>query len=121
MIDSHTRQWLGLLESSPSFVIRVDEKTNQGTVKSPPMVPKNDGEYWVFGSTTLKTGQELPSVFRVQTNSGGTLLSAFWCIDGDWHDFQDPKAYKKLNTNRDDATPFDWTYSVKLEDDIYHS
>ena len=121
MIDAHTRQWLGLLESSPNFVIRVDEKTNQGSVRSPAMVPKNDGEYWVFGNTILKTGAELPSVFRVQTNSGGTLLSAFWFISGTWYDFQDSKAYKNLGISRDDATPFDWSYSVELEDDIYHS
>ena len=121
MVSDELRQWLNLVHSSPTFVIRIDDKTLQGTVRSPKIVPANDGEYWVAGETSLKSGRKLASVFRVQTNSGGTLLGGYWRVGDDWLDLQDDLSYAALAYTRDEETPFDWSYAVPLSEDLYHS
>jgi len=120
MSNDQLHQWLNLVHSSPAFVIKIDQKTGKGTVRSPQIVPANDGEYWVAGETRLKSGRKLASVFRVQTNSGGTLLGGYWRVGEEWLDIQDERSYSALASARDKETPFDWTYAVPLTEDIYH-
>ncbi len=121
MSSTELQQWLNLVYSSPKFVIKIDEKTGKGFVRSPQIVPANDGEYWVAGETRLKSGRKLVSVFRVQTNSGGTLLGGYWRVGEEWLDQQDERSYAALASTRDKETPFDWSYAVPLTEDIYHS
>lgn len=121
MSSTELQQWLNLVHSSPKFVIKIDEKTGKGFVRSPQIVPANDGEYWVAGETRLKSGRKLASVFRVQTNSGGTLLGGYWRVGEEWLDQQDERSYAALASTRDKETPFDWSYAVPLTEDIYHS
>jgi len=120
--DKTTVQWLNLVHSSPSFVIRHGAEGENANVRSPAIVPNNDGEYWISGETVLKNGHSLPSVFRVDTNAGGTLVGAYWRISEQWWDFQNrPAVFEALGITEADAFPFDWSYAVKLEEDIFHS
>jgi hypothetical protein len=92
----------------------------EADVVSPPSVPDKDGTYWVPGDTRLKSGQAAQSVFRVDTNSGGELLSVYWFIDSNWYEHQDADAYARLGVSRDDVFPFDWTYGIPLDRGVYH-
>lgn len=121
MCENEVQKWLNLIHSSPKFVIKIDEETGKGFVRSPQIVPANDGEYWVSGVTCLNSGRKLASVFRVQTNSGGTLLGGYWRVGEEWLDLQDEESYAALGSTRDKETPFDWSYAVPLSEDIYHS
>lgn len=119
-MDATLIQWLNLLKSSPNFAIRIDEKSGQGKMASPKIVPANDGEYWLHGETCLKNGTTLTSVFRVQTNSGGTLLGTYWDVDGKWMDATDDACFDRLGLTKSDAMPYDWSYTIPLTEDIYH-
>lgn len=121
MRDNELQQWLNLVHSSPTFVIKIDGKTGKGYVLSPQVVPANDGEYWVAGEACLRSGRKLASVFRVQTNSGGTLLGGYWQVGDEWLDLQDGGAYAALASTREKEHPFDWSYAVPLSEDIYHN
>ncbi|WP_330962007.1 hypothetical protein [Photobacterium sp. 53610] len=120
--DKATIQWLNLLHSSPSFVIKVGEQNESPSVLPVRSVPKDDGEYWVAGETELRNGYKIPSVFRVDTDTGGNLLGVYWKIQNEWWDFQDkPSVLEALALTEEDVFPFDWTYSVSLDEDIFHS
>lgn len=87
----------------------------------PPVVPKNDGEYWIAGQTRLGNGTDIPSVFCADTDTGGTLLGVYWRIADAWWDFQNrPAVLDALNTTEAEAFPFDWSYSVPLTEDSFH-
>jgi DNA-binding XRE family transcriptional regulator len=55
-------------------------------------VPSSSGIYWVSGACKLRGGRELESVFRVDTDSGGSLLAAYWWIEGRWFEQNSPDA-----------------------------
>lgn len=115
------RRRLNLVESSGSFVLREVGNDGQAEVKTIAVVPKDDGIYWVGGETTLKAGNSLRSVFRVDTGAGGSLLTVYWNINGSWYEHDSPETFAALGIERDDAFPFDWSYKVPLEDDAFHS
>ena len=50
--DTNTIRWLNLLYGSPSFVIRIDPRSQTPTVVQINVVP-NDGTYWIAGTTIL--------------------------------------------------------------------
>ncbi|MEL6563227.1 MAG: hypothetical protein AAFQ59_02195 [Pseudomonadota bacterium] len=119
--DKTTVQWLNLVHTSPTFVIRMGGEKDNANVLSPPVVPNNDGEYWIAGETVLKNGVKLKSVFRVDTNAGGTLVGAYWRIADAWWDFQNrPAVLDALSAEEKEIFPFDWSYAVALEEDIFH-
>ena len=62
-IDPEFIKFLNLLKDSPSFVIRVDAKSQKGTVSNPTLLPDNDGEYLVHGTTILASGTKVESIF----------------------------------------------------------
>jgi len=111
---------LNLLGGAPGFVVRIDDRTGKFTVSNPGRVPAGDGTYLVAGQSRLKGGRVIDSVFHVNTDTGGTLLGAWWKIDGHWTDHQDPEAPQALGLTRAEVFPFDWTYAVAMSDDIYH-
>jgi len=69
-----TIQWLNLLHGSPSFVVRIDPRDGRGIVSQVEVIPNDDGIYWVAGTTVIKRGDSIPSVFEVDTSSGGELV-----------------------------------------------
>jgi len=119
--DTTLLQWLNLLNLSPDFVIRHGNENESSTTTAIPLVPKDDGDYWIAGVTILANGNRLDSVFIVDTNSGGELSSVYWKIDNKWWDFfERPAVFAALSLNEKDVFPFDWQFSVPLEEDIFH-
>ncbi len=120
--DQETVQWLNLVHTSPTFAIRVGHGEERSNVLSLDMIPKGDGEYWVCGVTILKNGTNIPSVFRVNTDTGGDLIGVYWNIRDKWWDFQDrPSVLTELSMPESEIFPFDWEYSITLEEDSFHS
>jgi hypothetical protein len=111
---------MNMMRGSPSFVLRQTGEDGSADVLKPERVPANDGIYWVAGTTVLKSGRELSSVFCVDTDSGGELLAAFWWIDGKWYSQQDDATLRALGLSRSEVFPYDWRYHVPLTEDIYH-
>ena len=111
---------MNMLRDSPSFVLRQTAEDGSADVLNPEAIPANDGIYWVAGTTVLKSGCELSSVFCVDTDSGGELLEVFWWINGKWYRQQDDGALAALRLSHSDVFPYDWRYHVPLAEDIYH-
>lgn len=113
-------KWCNLLDQSPQFILLV---TADGKAKlaSPKIVTADQGEVWLAGETRLKSGIALPSVFRTNTDTGGTLIGTYWKIKDTWTDASTNGAFARLGVPRDDATPWTWRYAIEVEDDIYRS
>lgn len=119
--DKNTIQWLNLVSSSPTFVIKVGRENEKPKIVRVASVSKNDGEYWIAGETLFKNGMKIPSVFRVDTDTGGSLMGVYWKIKNVWWNSQNrPYVYDALELPKSELFPFDWTYSVKLDEDIFH-
>jgi hypothetical protein len=118
--DKDMKQRLNLLKSSPSFVLKEVGDLGEAEVLNLERVPKYNGIYWVAGNTKLKCGENVESVFRVDTNSGGSIISVYWFINGGWYEHQEDAVLNALNLNQEEVFPFDWTYKIPLEEDIYH-
>jgi hypothetical protein len=119
--DDELRRRLTLIESSKTFVLKEVGDDGTASVQTCQVIPNDDGIYWVHGKTKLKNGRELPSVFRVDTNAAGDLLSVYWLLDGDWYEHDSADTFSALGIERDDAFPFDWSYTTPLENDAFHS
>ena len=85
------------------------------------VVPVSAGVYWIGGTTILKNGLRVDSVFRVNTESGGTLLKTYWWVGDSWYSSDDAEAMKALGCAGNVAFPFDWEYNTPLAEDIYHN
>ena len=120
VIDPEFVKSLNLLDGAPRFVIRVDAKTQKCTVLNPEKIPDNDGAYLVHGTTILANGTRVRSVFNVNTDSGGTFMAVFWKVGTCWMDSQDINIPEAFGIDRVDMFPFDWEFSVPLENDIFH-
>lgn len=119
--DIATIQWLNLLHGSPGFVIRIDPRTGGSTVVQVEVVPDDDGVYWIAGTTTLPRGDRLPSVFQVDTATGGRLMGVHWKIDRAWMPSSETARIRRvLDAAEHDLFPFAWTYAVPLTRDIHH-
>lgn len=116
-----TIQWLNLLHGSPSFVIRIDPQDGRAMVLQVEVIPHDDGIYWVAGTTVIKRGDSIPSVFEIDTSSGGEFVAVYWKMNGTWISSSDKeKVFNVLGADERDVFPFDWSYSVKLAHDIFH-
>ena len=113
-------QRLNLVRSAPAFVLHEEGGDGDMSVISPSLIPSNSGVYWVAGVTSAKCRKEIESVFRVNTDDGGSLMAAMWWIGGKWYDQQDPVALSAMKLSREEMFPYDWSYLVPLEEDIYH-
>lgn len=118
--DTDICQRLNLVRNSGSFVLKETGTQGEADVLSLNQIPKNNGIYWLGGKTVLKSGRELESVFRVDTDTGGTLVSVYWLINGGWHMHEEESALNALGLAKDDVFPFDWSYSIELEEDNFH-
>jgi hypothetical protein len=112
---------LQFLNSQRSWVYREIPEENVAQVLSPPSIPKATGVYWIAGETVLHCGRRLDSVFQVDTDSGGELMSVYWHIGGQWYKHDDEDVLRALEVSRDDVFPFDWSFAVPLEEDVFHS
>ena len=113
-------QRLNLLRSSNSFVFHETGNLGDAEVIRICKVPPSSGIYWIAGETLLKNGINVKSVFRVDTDSGGSLVDVYWWIEGNWYDQNDLDVFKALGTSRSEVFPYDWKYHVPLSIDIYH-
>lgn len=113
-------QRLNLLKNSISFVLRELGSDGSANVLDPERIPANHGIYWVPGETILPSGRRLPSVFRVDTDSGGELTGTYWFIGDKWYDQQDADTLPALSLTRAEVFPYDWRFNVPLERDIFH-
>lgn len=118
-LDAELIKWLNLLLGSPNFTIRIDKNSNKGAVRNPPVVPNDDGVYWVFGTTILASGEKIKSVFVVDTCLGGTVNATYWHTGTVWIDSQNTSAPALLGIERNDMYPYDWEYAVPLEKDVF--
>lgn len=106
---------------SPQFAIWDEKGDGNAIVKSLEVVPDKRGVFWISGVTTFNAGQNIQSGFIVDTNSGGTLLDVYWLIGKNWWNFQErPAVIKALKLSEDQVFPFDWRFSIPLENDIFH-
>lgn len=111
---------LSLVESSKVFVLKEVGGEGSASALSVSLVPNDDGIYWVGGTTKLANGRELPSVFRVDTNAAGNLLSIYWKIGSDWYEHDSEEVFSRLGIQTNEVFPFDWSYNVPLEKDAFH-
>ncbi len=118
--DTDMCQRLNLVRTFGSFVLQEVGGEGDANVISVKAVPKATGVYWIGGTTVAKSGVEIDSVFRVDTNTGGTLLSVFWWISGKWYKHEDDDALVALGLLKEEAFPFDWRFTTPLEEDIFH-
>ncbi|MGC1275901.1 MAG: hypothetical protein WBC44_19520 [Planctomycetaceae bacterium] len=119
--DAGFRQDLQFLSGQKSWVYREMSGRSKAEVLTPATIPKETGVYWVAGETTLHSGRKLESVFRVDTNAGGSLVSVFWKVNGQWHRHDDADTLAALEMVKGEVFPFDWSLAVPLEEDIFHS
>lgn len=95
------------------------EKPGGGAkVLSPAEVPQRDGYYWIHGSTILRRGTEVESVFIVDTDSGFEQCRVSWFVSGRWFDSRDPEVWELLG-GKSEIFPFAWRYSVDLAGDAH--
>lgn len=113
-------QRLNLLKRSRFFVLHETGKHGESDVLRINKIPAGDGIYWISGHTTIKNGITLDSVFRVDTTSGGAVLSVYWWINGQWYDQNDADTKDALGLTLVDIFPYDWKYHIPLSVDIYH-
>ena len=118
--DLEMCQRLNLVRSSPSFVLQEFGAEGAANVIAVDVVPQAQGVFWVAGTTVAKSGRRIDSVFRVDTDSGGSLRSVFWWIDGEWYDREHNDALTALGLSHAEVFPFSWGFSVPLEDDAFH-
>lgn len=120
ILDTDMRQRLNLVRTARSFVLQEVGTNGEANVSSVKVVPKSNGVFWVPGKTILKAGRKIESVFRVDTDNGGTLASIYWWIGNAWYQHDDGDALAAIGLPKDDVFPFDWQYDVPLEEDIFH-
>jgi hypothetical protein len=119
-MDPELSKRLNLLRSSCNFVMQEVGDQGEAKLMTVPRVPPSSGIYWISGACKLRGGRELESVFRIDTDSGGSLLAAYWWIEGRWFEQDSPDALPTIGLPRDAVFPYDWTYAVPLAEDIYH-
>lgn len=119
-LDPELIKQLNLVNGSPRFVLRENQRTGKLELKNPPVVPDGDGIYWVAATCRLKNGMELPAVLRVDTDAGGSLQSVFWKIEGGWVEHSGSDTLKRLGLTSSEVFPFDWSFKVPLHRDSFH-
>jgi hypothetical protein len=117
--DRELSRVLNLLRGSPTFVVRqhMDSRLEVLQVTS---VPDDGATYWVSGESQLPAGCVIPSVFVID-RGGGDLVSIYWLIGDRWYKPSDADTLSTLGLARDAVFPFEWRYSVPVENDLFHA
>jgi hypothetical protein len=118
--EEELRQALQFLLTQKTWVMKDIPKQDKSEVVTLTLIPKGTGTYWIAGETRLRSGRKLESVFRVDTNGGGSLVAVFWKINGKWYRHEDSDTLAALGMEKADVFPFDWSFAVPLEEDIFH-
>ncbi len=118
--NDELRKRLDFVLTSGSFVLNKTGDAGEAGVFSVSVVPNKSGVFWVPGTTRLKSEQALKSAFRVDTDSGGSLLSVYWHVQENRYEHTDESVFEQLGVAKKDSTSFDWEYSIPLEKDVYH-
>lgn len=118
--EDELRQALQFLVTQRSWVMKDIPKKDKSEVLTLKIIPKGTGVYWVAGESRLRSGRKLESVFRVDTDGGGSLVTVFWKINGHWYRHEDADTLSALEMKRENVFPFDWSFTVPLEEDIFH-
>lgn len=120
IVEKDLVQRLNLLSRAKNFALKEIGVAGEAVLQRLQRVPSDGSIYWVSGSTLLRSGTELKSVFRVDTSSGGDLLAVFWNLRGEWFHHHDEQALRVIGLGKSDVFPFDWVYSIPLENDVFH-
>ncbi len=120
-IEPELRRMLQFLLTQPTWVMRDIPDRDASDVVKLDRIPDQSGIYWVAGETRLRSGRNVPSVFRVDSNAGGALIAVFWKIEETWYRQDDLAATQALKLSEAEMFPFDWSFSVPLEFDQFHS
>ena len=118
-VDSELAKTLNLPRTSPTFVLKQIGDDGSLEVVQLGKIPSDDAVYWLSGSSKLASGREVPSVFVV-SDGGGSLVKVYWYVDDRWFQSDDADALDALGLGRNDVFPFDWSYAVPVENDVYH-
>lgn len=118
--DAELRQHLNLLRTQITFQYREEPHLGRMTCESLNEIPSSSGVYWVGGTTVASSGREIDSVFRVDTDSGGNLLSIYWWINEQWYEHDDDESLSALGLPKEEVFPFDWRFAVPLQHDTFH-
>ncbi len=118
--DLELRQTLGLLSTQKSWIYREISDQDEMQVIRLASVPKESGICWVAGTTELRCGRHVESVFRADTDAGGEFVTVFWSIEGQWYHHDDTDALTSLGMTKNEVFPFDWSFAVPLEHDVFH-
>jgi len=118
--ERQLHQALQFLVAQDGWVMRDIPKQNKSEVLSLRLIPKSSGAYWISGNTRLRCGRDILSVFRVDTDSGGTLTTVFWKIGPNWYRHDDLDTLGALELPKEEVFPFGWSFSIPLEEDIFH-
>jgi hypothetical protein len=120
-VDQQLYSHLNTIVQSKGFTFREMDRAGRTVVKKLAIVPNVSGVHWISGWTTAANGKIIESVFKVDTDTSGSLLSAYWLIGGVWYISTDGDALVALASQRNEVFPFDWRYDVPLEVDLFHS
>ena len=119
-IDERTRGILNLVERSPGFVARRDEKDQKVVIFKLASLPRASGRYFVAGNTLTKSGHKIRSVFEIDTHADGELRLLYWKAGDRWFFWDDDTAYQALTIKKTDVFPFDWKLDIPLDEDAFH-
>lgn len=116
--DKDLIQSLNLVRGSRQFVLRCHEDGSMDVLNLG-LIPKDEFTYLVYAQISLPNGLTLPSVVHIAEGGGSTIQ--FYLFVGDaWYKPEDTQIPTKLNISHEEIYPFDWKYSVPVENDIYH-
>ncbi|MEZ4247309.1 MAG: hypothetical protein R3B99_03605 [Polyangiales bacterium] len=117
-MDAEMVKLLNLLDLYPYRVLRETER-GKLDVLSPDSVPAGWGVCWVAGVCVLASGRRMPAAFRLDTDAGASLLTVFFKSEMGWVEQGDPDFLRMLGMTSAEVFPYDWRYSVTIEEDMY--
>lgn len=117
--DQETIRQLNLIRTQPQFVEKLNDDGSANLLK-PALIPRETGLYRVAGTTVLKAGHKLESVFVVDTDSGAEQCNVYWYHKGVYYEHRDAgELARTLGISEEDVFPYSWTYHVPIEGDVF--
>ena len=118
-VDNELRKWLNLVHGSPRSVISEPTGADDWVLARPEQLTGDLGMCFVAGTTTLRNGVHVESVFLVDSRSG-ELSAVYWLSPVGWVDANDSDAAERLGLESASPFPFDWELAIPLERDAFH-
>lgn len=114
-VSDEAARWLNLIRGSPTFVVK--ESAGGSQVLQIEQIPDLSGAWWVCGTVTTSGGHTFEAVHVVSTDDGGELLQTYVWADG-WLTIASLAERRGMSAR--DVFPFDHTFAVPLERDVFH-